>query len=413
MASTRSIFKSLLGIGMVALLSATGLAVSPSAAAASTIVVGTQSATCPNPQHATIQAAVNAASAGDTIRVCAGTYNEAVTVNKSLFIRGAQAGVDARTGRTNPARESIVQPPGGSNGFTVDSGAGNVTIDGFTVQNSTLSGIDTLNGGSGYTIVNNIVTGNHLGMAFRSPGTASSPSAIRFNRIQNNNVGAGGGTGVFLGGTQGTDFTSISSNRFSGHVSTDINTQGVLAGTDPAEALTISSNTSVDSATFLVLLHANSPSVTANQVTKNAALPSGSAMLIDSRTDNAQIRSNQITGGVGTGINVTALFGITPAPSTNLNVTGNVVRSRTNGMRVAALSSGRFSGNVISGSSNDGILVESSVTPTTPLVFSGNVSQTSSVWDAEDDTTGGGTAGTANTWSGNVCPKDSPNGICV
>ena len=52
-------------------------------------------------------------------------------------------------------------------------------------------------------------------------------------------------------------------------------------------------------------------------------------------------------------------------------------------------------------------------TPTTPLVFSGNVSQTSTVWDAEDDTTGGGTAGTANTWSGNVCPKDNPNGICV
>lgn len=180
----------------------------------------------------------------------------------------------------------------------------------------------------------------------------------------------------------------------------------------PAEALTINSNTSVDSATFLVLANANDPNVTANQVTKNSALPAGSAMLIDSKTDNARIQSNQITGGAGTGINVTAQFGSLD-PSTNLNVTGNVVRSRTNGVRVADLDSGTFSGNIISGSSNDGILVESSVTPTTPLVFSGNVSRTSTVWDAEDNTTGSGTAGTANTWSGNVCPKDNPNGICV
>src|ERR1700761_8959655 len=45
--------------------------------------------------YATIQAAVNAAVAGATITVDAGTYAEQVTVSKSLTIKGAQAGVDA------------------------------------------------------------------------------------------------------------------------------------------------------------------------------------------------------------------------------------------------------------------------------------------------------------------------------
>src|SRR5438094_331587 len=45
---------------------------------------------------ATIQAAVDAAGAGAIITVDAGTYNELVTVNKSLALKGARAGIDAR-----------------------------------------------------------------------------------------------------------------------------------------------------------------------------------------------------------------------------------------------------------------------------------------------------------------------------
>ena len=46
--------------------------------------------------YATIQAAVNAAPAGGTVTVDAGSYAETVAVNKPLTILGAQAGVDAR-----------------------------------------------------------------------------------------------------------------------------------------------------------------------------------------------------------------------------------------------------------------------------------------------------------------------------
>ena len=50
-----------------------------------------------SPCYTTIQAAINAANNGDTIKVADATYNEAVDINKSLTLQGAQAGVDART----------------------------------------------------------------------------------------------------------------------------------------------------------------------------------------------------------------------------------------------------------------------------------------------------------------------------
>jgi len=82
--------------------------------------------------YKTIQDAINAASPGDTIRVCAGVYPEAapgpLTINKSVTLLGAQAGVDARTPR---GAESIVTDPQGTS-----VSASGVIIDGFTFQNS-------------------------------------------------------------------------------------------------------------------------------------------------------------------------------------------------------------------------------------------------------------------------------------
>jgi len=58
---------------------------------------------------ATIQAGVNAATAGDTVKVCPGTYVENVSITKQLTLLGAQAGVDART-RSGTENETVVDP---------------------------------------------------------------------------------------------------------------------------------------------------------------------------------------------------------------------------------------------------------------------------------------------------------------
>jgi pectin methylesterase-like acyl-CoA thioesterase len=53
-----------------------------------TLLVDDDKVQCPTAGFTTIQAAVDAAPPGATIRVCAGTYTEQVTIKQDLKIRG-------------------------------------------------------------------------------------------------------------------------------------------------------------------------------------------------------------------------------------------------------------------------------------------------------------------------------------
>jgi hypothetical protein len=57
------------------------------------IVVGQNSALCPGAQFAKIQDAVNAASSGDTIQICPGTYTEQVSITKPRELNGNNGAV--------------------------------------------------------------------------------------------------------------------------------------------------------------------------------------------------------------------------------------------------------------------------------------------------------------------------------
>ncbi len=164
--------------------------------------------------YATIQAAVNAAPAGGTVTVDAGSYTETVTVNKSLTIQGAQAGVDARSNaRTAAASESVVT--GGtvtstSSGSTTTSvgtsfyvTANDVTIDGFTVQGETNqdlmlgAGIVIAPNVSGTHVVNDVVQNNVSGL-FLANASGTDPAVIQHDVFRNNNnAGANGGRGIY------------------------------------------------------------------------------------------------------------------------------------------------------------------------------------------------------------------------
>ncbi|GAA4822298.1 hypothetical protein GCM10023201_05240 [Actinomycetospora corticicola] len=353
---------------------------------------------------ATIQAAVTAAAPGATIFVCAGTYPERVSVTKPVRLLGAQYGRDARAGRTTAADESVVTGPTG--GFVVGPVAG-VVIDGFTITGSGADGIDAFQRGSGFTIVNNVITGNANGMNVNTPGPA--PSTIARNRIERNNAVAAdaGGTGVLI--TSGAaNALTISDNLFGGHTSAAVNSIG-----DPAsrsKGLVVRDNRSVDDATLVVVNNADGAVVTRNIATKSASLPSGTGIFIVGNTDRLTVSRNVLTGGKGNGLSANGAVPFAAAPSTNLLIDTNTIRGRTGtGIQINE-GSGTVVGNVVQSAGVNGVAAAATATG---MRFERNVATGSVGKDCADASTGAGTLGTANTWVRNVGQTATPTGLCI
>lgn len=72
-----------------------------------------------NSPFLTIQAAINAASAGDTIMVDAGTYNENVNINKALTLLGAGAGATVVDGSSAGSGLGTFHLPSGSSNIQI------------------------------------------------------------------------------------------------------------------------------------------------------------------------------------------------------------------------------------------------------------------------------------------------------
>lgn len=130
--------------------------------------------------YCTIQAAINDATVGATINIAAGTYNEAITIDKSLTLDGA--------GKTVTIISSVGAGVGDS---VVDilSGTEHVMIKDLEVTGGADCGI--LLGWAG-ALVNNITFDNllvdGLGYGFRTHGPADN-IAYNNNEITNNDIG--------------------------------------------------------------------------------------------------------------------------------------------------------------------------------------------------------------------------------
>jgi len=144
--------------------------------------------------YPTIQAAVDAAIAGDIILVASGTYYENMVIAKSLTLKGAGSDI------------TIID--GGGKGTGVEITADNVNINGFTIRNSG-DGIH-LHMCNGATVSDNKITLN------KNDGIwieTSNSNTIRGNTITSNNL-----CGIFMEDSSGNTISNnaITSNVYEG-----------------------------------------------------------------------------------------------------------------------------------------------------------------------------------------------------
>jgi hypothetical protein len=123
-------------------------------------------------EYATIQAAINASSNGDVIRVASGTYNESISISKSVTLLGANAGIHPAIG-THPTEvvgvrnaETIL-----SKTNAIRPSADNIKIDGFKFTGTGARIIDTYSNANYFHLTNCI---------FYDTTTTSSIAVIQF-----------------------------------------------------------------------------------------------------------------------------------------------------------------------------------------------------------------------------------------
>lgn len=332
-----------------------------------------------------IQAAVDAASSGDTIHVCPGLYSENVKVEtERLTIKGANAGHDP-TGRRRH-HESIVtgDDPKGAVQLLAD----HITWDGFTIrgvlgrENGPAMTTDPAH--SGYLVRDTIFEDNGIGLHLGSSG--EHPTLICRNRFQANNEFAEGGFGIFS--DEGARQVAITWNRFQLH-----NGAGIFFADRGAtqQDVLIDHNKSVDDKTFAAIFNTSRVQLSHNSVRARVDDPEfpdeTSAVFIGARNDTVLVKKNRVWSASGNGIDVS------PSPEPN------------RGLDEAAPTNVAISRNKATGARLAGLHMAAG---TADVAVTANTALDNTRWDCQDES-----SGVQNTWTGNVGRTSSPAGLCA
>jgi parallel beta-helix repeat protein len=344
---------------VVALLAAAALSV-PAAAATRTWYVaptGSGGGSCAHPDKHTIQGAISAAHAGDTILVCDGNYTETV------LIKGA--GKSHLTVKAVNVGKARLRAPasGPSEGFTlvsVDS-ADNTTFSGFTL------------------IARGAAPCAPVVAMIQITGT-STDTTIDHNRLIVAGRSAyqdpcGYGFGIFQDGN--TDTALIDSNEIDDFGDTGIDASGASP--------TITNN-------VLNFTHADQ------------GLAYAAAAIHSNGSDSLVVENNDIESPATAGTSTPATDGIFIDYTTGGLVANNTVRHASRGIIAGSLSGLRIRGNTVRKSLNDGIWVDASKAVT----VRNNSSLGNGGFDChQTDSTG------PNTWTGNTGLTSKPAGLCA
>jgi regulation of enolase protein 1 (concanavalin A-like superfamily)/nitrous oxidase accessory protein NosD len=301
-----------------------------------------------------IQAAVDAAPSGGTVTVDAGTYDQRVYIGKRLTVRGAKAGVDARSGSSRGSGESVLRGISSSSGrtysFLID--ADNVVLDGFTVQDQTTqstnrgAAIVIGAGRSGTQILNNIVQNNVAGL-FLANSSSTNAALIRHNVFRsNNNDGTNGGRAIYTDGgiTGGTlrnvtiDANTFSNNR-GGNYTTYLEAAIALQARSYDQLdIRITNNRFDSNGKALLAYNSDRLTITGNYITTCRDVDSG-ALRFEGDVHDVTITGNTLTGNPGRAIRLDekAISG----RNSGFVITGNNIYNNREGLRV---DSGTYSG---------------------------------------------------------------------
>jgi nitrous oxidase accessory protein NosD len=403
------------------------LAIFPTLAGARTWTVDDDRRPCRGAEFTRIQDAVDAASPGDRIHVCAGLYAESVIVDKPLVLKGSGPGLATlRTG--DPDREAVVRPPAGSDGFTLTAGPSEVSF--FTVWSQQAgvlpdTGIRTGPHSSGDAIERNAIWDFQNGVELQSDN-------VEGQRVVENAIRGPPGTtfnGVFAIHLIGIREKTLVAHNVVRHYRIAITADPGGTSLTPVRRLEITHNQISDTWDGITLVLSEDSAIAHNRM----SVDRGGIDVLESARVTVFRNSIEGTGiedfGVGGAINLFetsdfVVFGnqvqhfTTPVvfdsaairlfQATNGKVQHNLVSDVEGGHGIALDSSSN--GNLIKGNmtyrtARDGLLVEAGSTSNT---LEENFSFLNGEFDAEDRNR------TANLWCRNFCQTDNPPGtICM
>ncbi len=178
---------------------------------------------------ATIQDAIDGATAGDTIDIDAGTYTENHVINKQLILQGAGSG------------STIIDASGGSSGILLEAGGSSAapvdrqTIKDLSIINAAADGIRAYKSGGfnlGHvTLENLVITGNGgRGVELHNGTIVSDMEITSCELINNANQGLRASSGTPVDGLLITD-SSFNGNSYGIYFNTTTSNLTILRST--------------------------------------------------------------------------------------------------------------------------------------------------------------------------------------